>query len=192
MKKILAFGLAATLLFSLSACGANQTGKTPAAAKGAGQTQGVNDILNNAVNGTSGAAASTANTSPAGGAAQSTGDVNGSYDIDLTQLSSTMVYSEVQGMMITPEDYLGKTVKMRGAFRVYQDEASGNTYYACIIADATACCAKGIEFRLAKPLKYPEEYPALDTTITVAGTFGTYSEDDNTYCQLTDAAMAWA
>ncbi len=192
MKRMIALCLAAARLGSLSACCANNKGKTPAAAKGAGQTQGVNDILNNAVNGTSDAAASAGSKAGAGGQTHSTGDVNGSYDIDLTQLSSTMVYSEVQGMMTTPKDFTGKTVKMRGAFRVYQDEATGNTYYACVIADATACCAHGIEFRLAKSLKYPEEYPPLYTIITVAGTFGTYSEGENSYCQLTNANMAWA
>ena len=36
-----------------------------------------------------------------------------SIDVDLTQLSSTMVYSEVYAMVYEPDQYLGKTVKMR-------------------------------------------------------------------------------
>ena len=32
------------------------------------------------------------------------------FDVDLTNLSSTMVYSEVYNMMSTPENYIGKTV----------------------------------------------------------------------------------
>ena len=42
-------------------------------------------------------------------------------DVDLTALSSTMVYSEVYNMLyFYPEDYYGKTVKMTGLFNVYQ------------------------------------------------------------------------
>ena len=37
-------------------------------------------------------------------------------DVDLTRLSSTMVYSEVYNMMNAPGDYIGKTIKMTGQF----------------------------------------------------------------------------
>lgn len=33
-------------------------------------------------------------------------------DVDLTQLSSTMIYAEVYNMMVTPDEYVGKTVRM--------------------------------------------------------------------------------
>ena len=109
------------------------------------------------------------------------------YDVDLTELSSTMVYSEVYGMMMSPEAYVGKTVKMNGAFAVYEGE--NRNYYACLIADATACCSQGIEFVLDGDYAYPNDYPALGTDITVAGTFDTYYEEDVLYCQLIDAKM---
>ena len=50
-----------------------------------------------------------------------------------------MVYSEVYAMMYEPEQYIGKTVKMQGQFATqeYNDER----LYACIVQDATACCA---------------------------------------------------
>ena len=40
------------------------------------------------------------------------GDPN--VDLDLTVLSSTMVYSEVFKMMMAPEEYEGTTIKMDG------------------------------------------------------------------------------
>ena len=46
-------------------------------------------------------------------------------DVDLTKLSSTMVYSEVYNMLYTPDDYIGKTVKMKGAFAYYEDPETG-------------------------------------------------------------------
>ena len=65
-------------------------------------------------------------------------DNNENIDVDLTVLSSTMVYSEVYNMMVSPEAYIGKTVKMEGLCAYYNDEQTGNDYYTCIIQDATA------------------------------------------------------
>ncbi len=110
-------------------------------------------------------------------------------DIDLTKLSSTMVYSEVYNMMVTPENYLGKTVKMNGAFSIYYNAGLDQYYFACIIADATACCSQGLEFVLSGDYTYPDDYPELGSDITVVGTFNTYEEDGYVYCQLTDAGL---
>lgn len=96
-------------------------------------------------------------------------------DVDLTLLSSTMVYSEVYAMVYEPEQYLGKTVKMQGLFATQEYE--GTRLYACVIQDATACCAQGLEFELAEALSYPEDFPEEGAEITVVGTFDTYTED---------------
>lgn len=105
---------------------------------------------------------------------QSTDSSN--YDVDLTQLSSTMVYSEVYNMFSNPDDYMGKSIKMTGLFSVYEDELTGNRYFSCIIEDATACCAQGIEFVL-QDAKYPDDYPAIDSEITVSGIMDMYFEE---------------
>ncbi len=110
-------------------------------------------------------------------------------DVDLTTLSSTMVYSEVYNMMTEPDTYLGKNIKMAGNFAVYIDEETGKIYYACIIQDATACCAQGIEFVLAGDYSYPEDYPEVNDIITVTGTFSAYEEDGWVYYTLLDAKM---
>lgn len=110
-------------------------------------------------------------------------------DVDLTLLNSIMVYSEVYNMMVTPEDYIGKIVKMKGNFVVYEDEAAGKNYYAVIIADATACCSQGLEFIWKGEHSYPDDYPEQDTTITVVGRFQTYEENGNLYCHLVDADL---
>lgn len=108
-------------------------------------------------------------------------------DVDLTQLSSTMVYAEVSNMLSAPEAYVGKVVKMQGAFSVYVGQTQ--VYFACVIADATACCSQGIEFVLAGDHDYPDDYPQLGSNITVTGTFQTYEEDGYQYITLTDATM---
>lgn len=111
-------------------------------------------------------------------------------DVDLTTLSSTMVYSEVYNMMYEPDRYVGKRIKMDGQFAVYEDPNTGAVYTACIIMDATACCSQGLEFVLAGEKTYPDDYPKLGSEITVTGTFQLYDENGTTYCHLVDAEMA--
>jgi uncharacterized membrane protein YcgQ (UPF0703/DUF1980 family) len=116
---------------------------------------------------------------------ESTASSGDSSTVDLTILSPTMVYGEVFQMMYYPENYIGKTVKMQGLYDIYTDESTGKTYHACIIQDATACCAQGIEFELAD-----SDYPGDDTMeVTVEGTFTTYDENGTTYCTLSDAVL---
>lgn len=117
-------------------------------------------------------------------------------DVDLTVLSSTMVYSEVYNMLyFYPEDYYGKTVKMTGLFNVYQWVDENGVVddmpvaYACIISDATACCAEGVEFVLEGDYTYPEDYPELGMEITVIGEFQPYEENGVTWYHLVNAKM---
>lgn len=110
-------------------------------------------------------------------------------DIDLTTMSSTMVYAQVYDMVTNPDDFLGKTVRAAGPFAVYTDEKTEKNYFACIIKDATACCAQGMEFELEGKHEYPDDYPELDTEITVEGTFDKYEEAGQTYCTLRKAKI---
>lgn len=116
-------------------------------------------------------------------------------DIDLTVLSSTMVYSEVYSMMSFPDDYIGKTVKMKGQFAigyVYNTDGTpdeSTARFACVIADATACCSQGLEFILTGEHTYPDEYPELGAEITVVGTFEWYGEDGFRYYRLGNASF---
>ena len=112
-------------------------------------------------------------------------------DLDLSALSGTVVYSQVYDMVEDPEAYMGQTVKLKGNFSYFQDPNTKNEYFAAVIADATACCAQGIEFVWAGEHAYPRDYPPLDTMLTVTGTFGTYEEDGYTYLRLSDADVTW-
>lgn len=109
--------------------------------------------------------------------------------VDLTVLSSTMVYAEVFNMMVKPRNYVGKTVKMRGQFDVFKEKKSGPYYFSCIISDATACCQQGIDFVLSGDLSYPKDYPKRGAVITVTGVFQPYRENSHTYYRLVDATL---
>ena len=123
--------------------------------------------------------------------AAATAAPDGPVDLDLTKLSGTVVYSQVYDMMMEPEAYLGQKVKLKGNFSYFQDPDTKQEYFAAVIADATACCAQGIEFVWRGEHSYPRDYPPLDTEITVTGIFDTYNEDDYLYVQLKDADVRW-
>ena len=128
------------------------------------------------------------------GEREQTADTAESTFVDLTALSSTMVYAEVFAMMSSPEDYVGKTVKMQGTFSKGQLYAAGSlndggTVFACVIQDATACCAQGIPFELAGDHTYPQDYPELGDTITVVGTFEIHEQEGMEFCRLRDAEL---
>ena len=115
-------------------------------------------------------------------------------DVDLTALSSTMVYAEVYNMLVNPDEYIGKTIKMAGAFEIYQLVTDGvlvedPVAYACIIEDATACCTEGIEFVLADARTYPDDYPPLGTQITVTGEWQPYEDNGETWYHLVGATI---
>ncbi|MBQ9392656.1 MAG: hypothetical protein IJU18_01520 [Oscillospiraceae bacterium] len=108
-------------------------------------------------------------------------------DVDLTALSSTMVYSEVYNMIADPDAYVGKRIKMSGMLDVYEGVA--NTYFSCVVADATACCAQGLEFVLKENYVYPDDYPAVGEDVTVVGTFTLLHEGQYAYIQIADADL---
>ena len=112
-------------------------------------------------------------------------------DIDLTQMSATMVYAEVYNIMCYPDRYIGKTIKADGEFATYLDETTGKMYYACIVKDATACCAQGLEFAPYDERKYPDDFPAEGDEVCVIGEFDTYMEGEDKFGVLKNAKMIY-
>ncbi len=122
--------------------------------------------------------------------ASAKGDAN--VDYDLTRMGSDMVYATVYQLMVNPDDYVGKTIKMNGLYYATYYEPTDQYYHYCIIEDAAACCAQGLEFVWGDGSHvYPDEYPVENAEIIVTGVFETYQEegDSNLYCQLKDATM---
>ncbi|MBQ7706553.1 MAG: hypothetical protein IJT72_02090 [Lachnospiraceae bacterium] len=204
-KKIVVFTMSVLMVLSLCAC---KKGTNPGKRTGSGT--GVQDVLDEGVASetateeqttteekttektteeTTEATTDTENEETTAEGPREATVVPPEIDVDLTKLSSTMVYSEVYNMMVDPESYEGKTIKAYGPFSVYTDETTGKVYFACIIQDATACCSQGLEFQLAGDYTYPEDYPNVGDMITVTGEFSTYTEDGYLYVSLLDAKL---
>ncbi len=93
-------------------------------------------------------------------------------DVDLTCLDTQMAYVQLSNMMLTPEDYVGKTVKLRGKFAHAKEE--NKEFFVCYVLDATACCSQSLEFETDDVYPFPDGYPPEQSEITVYGVFDTY------------------
>ena len=185
MKQLFCLLLAACMMLSLCACG-----------KDSGKDAG-NDVSSSDEEASASAESiPTPKEQETPGKSKPSQPYAGKVDVDLTVLSSTMVYAEVYNMLYNdPESYLGKTVRARGEFSIYQLVVDGvlqpdPVAYACIIADAAACCAEGMEFVLKDDLAYPDDYPEPGAEITVIGEFQSYEENGMTWYHLANARLA--
>ena len=99
-------------------------------------------------------------------------------DIDLTKMSITMIYSQIFNMLIMPEEYVDKTIKVTGAFEIYPNENGEIDFFTLTVMDATACCKEGIDFIWAGNHTYPDDYPEQGQEITITGTYKSFETDD--------------
>lgn len=184
MKRLTAILLCAAAMISAAGCSSQNADNK---AKLTSKAKTVEDVLNS-----SSQTAETATSAPlVAEAAESYPELEYTAEVDLTKLDSNMIYSEVSKMMSSPEQYIGKKIKANGLFDVTTDPNSGQFYYACVIKDATACCANGIEFLPKEELQFPNDFPSVNTPIAVGGVFETYKENDSTYCRLKDAEFVY-
>lgn len=113
---------------------------------------------------------------------------DGDY-IDLSQESSGMVYSIIINMAINSDNFIGKTIKMRGTYSDMYVKEKDRHYFACLVMDATACCSQGVEFELTDDYKFPDDYPYDGDEIVVEGVFDMYDEDGEKYPVLRNAEL---
>lgn len=148
----------------------------------------VNNVINSQITESSG----TENSKPFSTDLAKSQNSYDTVDYDLTSMSSDMVYATVYQMMTNPDKYVGKVFKMNGTFYSSYYKSTDKYYHYCIIQDATACCAQGMEFVWDDDSHvYPDDYPVENSNIVVTGVFETYREDGdkNLYCRLSDASM---
>ncbi len=119
-------------------------------------------------------------------------------DIDLTKFSSNMLYAEVYNMGMSPEDYKGKIIKLTGEFAHFPKNVDKNgnptsdeEIYLCIISDAMACCATGIEFIPEKDSSFWTNYPEDGSKITITGLCDIFLDESGwfTIIQLDNATV---
>lgn len=109
-------------------------------------------------------------------------------DYDLTEMNSDMIYATVFMVVQDPESYAGKTFKIYGnSYTFPTTEGKSMTHY-CLIKDALACCAQGLEFISSSS---DEKYPDDGDEIVVTGTLESYTVEDipMPLCRLVNAKI---
>ncbi len=101
-------------------------------------------------------------------------------DIDLTAMTSTMVYAQVYDMITKPDDYVDKTIRVKGIYNTEYFEPTDTTYHLLIIVDATGCCPQGLEFIYTGE----EDYPNVPAVVEMVGSIGVHVENGYTYLQI--------
>ena len=107
-------------------------------------------------------------------------------DVDLTKMGPTMLFAAVYDIRSNPARYLGKAVKMTGRFAIIQGtDAQGQPdpdkiFYNCVIPQAQS----SLEFDVADELFYPEDFPDLESMITVSGVYESYEDNGKTYYRV--------
>ena len=95
--------------------------------------------------------------------------------IDMTGKSKNMIYILLFNILNCPDDYFGKTIKMKGIFDVSTDldenmnPILGTEHYGCVVFDEMGCCAVGLEFTVKDDLKYPKDFPDIGSDIIITG-----------------------
>ena len=103
---------------------------------------------------------------------------NGIVDHDLSNMNANMIFAEIFNLVLMPDEYIGRTFRMKGNFAVYVNETSGNKYFSIIIPDATQCCQQGIDIICLGDMKYPEDFPKIGSEIMVTGQFNSITTDE--------------
>ena len=98
-------------------------------------------------------------------------------DYDLSNMNYNMISSITFEMLIEPQKYAGKTIKICGQF--YTEVEEEIRYFSVIIWDATLCCPAGMDFIPPATMTFPDDFPPEETQITVTGTLRENPEDGN-------------
>ena len=108
-------------------------------------------------------------------------------------MSQAMIYSAIFNMMVEPESYEGKSIRLHGKFTVYEHNEDGKIYrnFACVVTDPQACCEQGLIFSLTEDKIYPDDYPEKDSLITIRGILTHQQKDDYDSYELSNSVIEY-
>jgi len=101
-------------------------------------------------------------------------DTISDVDIDLTELSATLMEAEYQRIISNAEDNIGKTIKTYGTYRTLIIDEAGNYAHFIVIVAGDDCCWLGFEFIRDGDYVFPNDYPAQNSRILITGTLDSY------------------
>lgn len=115
-------------------------------------------------------------------------------DVDMTEFNKQMTYAQVLAFYMSPKDYLGKTIKLRGNFDYYYelDENSNHIpdklHFGIVVTDAMECCSLPIDF-IPKEDEKMIELTDQGAEIIVTGKLEQYEEPWGAFFYLSNAVL---
>jgi len=106
----------------------------------------------------------------AGCAGQSENTDKAPVDIDLTELSMTMIQAEYERIVSSPDENIGKTISVYGSLLTYIYDADYKLAHFVIIVQGDECCQMGFEFKIDGDYEFPDDYPQQNSMIKITGT----------------------
>jgi uncharacterized membrane protein YcgQ (UPF0703/DUF1980 family) len=105
---------------------------------------------------------------------------------EVIEIKEKMFISQVNDVYLNPEDYLGKTIKLQGLFKM---EQGYNKSYCFVLRYGPGCCGfdgnVGFEVLWNKDNDKKKPYPGEDSWVEATGELKTYEEDgDNEFLYL--------
>lgn len=78
--------------------------------------------------------------------------------VDLSRLSDTMAYAEFFYVASQPENYRGKTMRIRGEYQTLYAESIQKTMHWLVLTDQAACCSVALTLELPEgsQIQFPE------------------------------------
>lgn len=110
-------------------------------------------------------------------------------DIDLTDVSSTIAYTQLFVIQRKPDEYIGKTVKLNGEFQVIENTENNIKFFAIIVSDDAACCKVGYEIVFSEKYKQSTDFPQIGENVTLVGKVNGFEKDGLTYINLIEVEI---
>jgi uncharacterized membrane protein YcgQ (UPF0703/DUF1980 family) len=95
---------------------------------------------------------------------------------DVIEIKEKMFISQVNDVYLNPEDYLGKTIKLEGLFKIDQGYDKS---YCFVLRYGPGCCGYdgNVGFEVAWDKEKEKPYPNEDAWVEATGELKTYEED---------------
>jgi len=104
--------------------------------------------------------------------------------MDISKLNRMLAYAQAVNILQTPEEYLGKRMRVGGLYDAVFYDPTEAYYHFILIGDEALCCQVELEFLWSGDHTYPDDYPKQKAAIEVEGLFATYEELGKTYYHL--------
>jgi len=100
---------------------------------------------------------------------------------DVVEIKEKMFIAQTNDVYFNPEDYLGKTIRYEGIFDIYEEDVTGEIFYA-VIRYGPGCC--GIDGDAGFEVKWDSEYPNQNDWVEAIGVLEEYEDNGFNYLRL--------